>query len=594
MVACAAGFSAAGASRAALLFGNILFAFVSPVSAGAFLGKGQDLDLPDGGEVGRDLLADLERVAGQDHRTAVEARVALLADVLRPTFNALPRTGEDKIDAASVRYLLHRVFVDRHGWHVRGLHAEGAAWDSASPADMFQDHGAVHGLFIDRLSQGFSLRDVAVFAATLEKFVHMETVARLERAYWALDLPTDQDVADAAKAEEVLDTFMTMFVFGIDHTTASKAEVRRTVRAASDTHKGWNETQEWIRGVRREVLSAAGAGPQGAAASSPLSFNASTRVVEEAAERYGRWQNQDCDAVKSSLVELEGVPGTGRVWLDTFYESALNGSWMFTESADYLRALGALDETDPKRPSVIIPNYVNSPSNCLASSKYYSVCCVDECEVILSSLERNIAAPLASPARVAELVARLPPATVPAPREIPATLVRRLEEIAAANAGQVPLHGRLFAQWLHHLYPRECPFPQLFGTTQPTTPKEFRKQTGKEALAVESGMREHITNARNSSASAGHARSSAPVSVGGMDDTDNETCAVMPWSAQEELFVRGRTPEPADALRFGGWGGRIAFAALAASIGLSLARVVLAASAGATASTSAKQGKSFV
>uniref|UniRef100_A0A6U6TAN5 Phospholipase B-like n=1 Tax=Zooxanthella nutricula TaxID=1333877 RepID=A0A6U6TAN5_9DINO len=594
MVACAAGFSAAGASRAALLFGNILFAFVSPVSAGAFLGKGQDLDLPDGGEVGRDLLADLERVAGQDHRTAVEARVALLADVLRPTFNALPRTGEDKIDAASVRYLLHRVFVDRHGWHVRGLHAEGAAWDSASPADMFQDHRAVHGLFSDRLAHGFSLRDVAVFAATLEKFVHMETVARLETAYNVLDLPTDQDVEGVAKAEEVLDTFMAMFVFGIDHTTASKAEVRRTVRAASDTHKGWNETQEWIRGVRREVLSAAGAGPQGAAASSPLSFNASTRVVEEAAERYGRWQNQDCDGVKASLVELEGVAGTGRVWLDTFYESALNGSWMFTETEGYLRALGALDETDPRRPSVIIPNYVNSPSNCLASSKYYSVCCIDECEVILASLERDVAAPLASPARVAELVARLPSATVPAPREVPAALLRRLEEIAAANAGQVPLHGRLFAQWLHHVYPRECPFPPLFGTTQPTTPKEFKKQTGKAALAEEQEMREHIKKARSSSAFADHPGPSAPIVVDGMRDMANDTCTAMPWSAQEELFVGGKALEPAVALRSGWWGGRIAFAALAVSIGLSLARVVAAASASTKASTFASDGKCCV
>merc|ERR1719343_1639826 len=30
-------------------------------------------------------------------------------------------------------------------------------------------------------------------------------------------------------------------------------------------------------------------------------------------------------------------------------------------------------------------------------------------------------------------------------------------QIGKRHAGKVPPHGRLFAQWLHHAYPRECP-----------------------------------------------------------------------------------------------------------------------------------------
>merc|ERR1719237_375644 len=94
--------------------------------------------------------------------------------------------------------------------------------------------------------------------------------------------------------------------------------------------------------------------------------------------------------------------GSGRVRLNAFYTSALEGSWQFSEHIDYLRQLGALDESDPQRPSVIIPNYINSPSNCVASSKFYSVCCIDECEALLGHLETHIAAPEASSAFIAE------------------------------------------------------------------------------------------------------------------------------------------------------------------------------------------------
>lgn len=78
--------------------------------------------------------------------------------------------------------------------------------------------------------------------------------------------------------------------------------------------------------------------------------------------------------------------------------------------------LGALDESDPLQPSVVIPNYVNSLSNCIASSSFYSVCCRDECEGLLAHLEQRIAAPEATPGYIAEIVAHLPSDTVEAPR----------------------------------------------------------------------------------------------------------------------------------------------------------------------------------
>merc|ERR1712217_944668 len=106
---------------------------------------------------------------------------------------------------------------------------------------------------------------------------------------------------------------------------------------------------------------------------------------------YGRWQNAECVDLKNSLLKLE-TPGTGRVPLHDFYGSALQGNWQFSETIGYLRVLGAVDESVPSRPSVIIPNYINAPSNCVASSKFYSVCCIDECEGLVSHLETRVAA----------------------------------------------------------------------------------------------------------------------------------------------------------------------------------------------------------
>merc|ERR1719188_689126 len=99
--------------------------------------------------------------------------------------------------------------------------------------------------------------------------------------------------------------------------------------------------------------------------------------------------------------------GTGRVLLSEFYRTGLQGDFLFIEHADFLRKLGALDESDPKHPSVIIANYLSSQANCLASTTFHSVCCIDECERLLGHLERSISAPSALPGQVAQLVANL-------------------------------------------------------------------------------------------------------------------------------------------------------------------------------------------
>ena len=83
----------------------------------------------------------------------------------------------------------------------------------------------------------------------------------------------------------------------------------------------------------------------------------------------------------------------------------------------------------------------------------------------MAHLEKDVSAPAASPKRIVELISALPSASVSAPRELSATLRIRLDKIGEDHGGSVQLHSRLFAQWMHHAYPRECPFPHMSGTT---------------------------------------------------------------------------------------------------------------------------------
>merc|ERR1711933_637711 len=52
-------------------------------------------------------------------------------------------------------------------------------------------------------------------------------------------------------------------------------------------------------------------------------------------------------------------------------------------------------------------------------------------------------------------------ASVKAPRQLHSQLEDKLYEVAARHGGRVPLHGRLFAQWMHFAFPLECPYPQV-------------------------------------------------------------------------------------------------------------------------------------
>ena len=85
----------------------------------------------------------------------------------------------------------------------------------------------------------------------------------------------------------------------------------------------------------------------------------------------------------------------------------------------------------------------------------YAICCRNECEELQGQLESRLQGAVAEPKEVLAMVSSMASDTVAAPRELSEQLRNRLQEVAEMHGGRVPIHGRLFAQWMHHAFPRE-------------------------------------------------------------------------------------------------------------------------------------------
>merc|ERR1719223_1582989 len=212
-----------------------------------------------------------------------------------------------------------------------------------------------------------------------------------------------------------------------------------------------------------------------------LSFDDVAGVVSEVSSSFAHWQNAMCETTIEHLVELEEGK-SGRVKLVDFYNAALHkGRYQFTETITYLRQLGTLDESDETNPRVIIPNYLLGRSNCVARTSYYSVCCLDDCELLFSALERSLARASSTSPEIVKAVQDVSFASRFSETHaggLSKLLRRRLDEVAAHHEGLIPLHGRLFAQWMHLAFPQECPYPHKAGTVYYSSMEQWEKETG--------------------------------------------------------------------------------------------------------------------
>eukprot|EP00932_Pfiesteria_piscicida_P006837 SRR837773.16806.p3 GENE.SRR837773.16806~~SRR837773.16806.p3 ORF type:complete len:388 (+),score=144.94 SRR837773.16806:58-1164(+) len=346
--------------------------------------------------------------------------------------------------------------MKEHGWLIKGLEPRGfqVHASEAQGAHVLKDQvpAVLEQLLESRHAhRGLSLGDVVAMVALMERLVLEQSVELLHTAYEYMNMSSADSLS-----EDSLHSVLMSYLILVRRPTLDMEEHNSWVQ---EFHQQTLEPESFVaKAVEFEKELFTNAAFEQRDRCNPFaeprySFEATSRFVDRLMQQYGKFQNEECRSMKSALMDLD-PSGQGLVPLSKFYLSS--EEFGFWESTEYLREIGALDESSGS-PRVRISNYVLGPSNCIANSQYYSVCCLDECKGIQSELEGAVKAPVSTPERLLRLVSGVGSSTVDAPRELSADLQAKLHAIAKHHGGQVPLHGRLFTQWLHFAFPTSAP-----------------------------------------------------------------------------------------------------------------------------------------
>merc|ERR1719189_1583180 len=320
---------------------------------------------------------------------------------------------------------------------------------------------------------GFSLDEAVVMISALEHLLFDSDSALLERIYRSRSfLPTS--VLDKKQLQALLKDYMVYWIVGDDEETA--AALLKDPRLFEESVPHWTAIVAMVEGsvmaleFSRQQTLEVGAGR--AAFEGRYTFEDALRVAGSISRNFGSFWETQCQDTKASLSALD-TTRTGRVRLPDFYGANKEGEWRFAESEAYLRELGALDETSTWRgKQVIVSNYMQAASNCVVTRSHYLVCCMVECEGILAQVEAAVGAPVATADQLLQVVNSITDGD-DEPAHLDASMRAQLQRIAQMHGGHVPLHGRLFAQWLHFAFPRDCAFPHKAGDTATLTPAQF-------------------------------------------------------------------------------------------------------------------------
>jgi len=443
-----------------------------------------------------------------------QAHLARVEEALLPIWRSSPKNEAGRVQQRTLRYMAHRHFTKTFSMWVRGLEHSSSAISDWRSADVLSQQVPkyVESVLASRhaAEHGFDLRDAALMVAALERMVFDAESHMLDDVYRRHMRPTDEGLGRSALVA-IVEEYLLRWILA-EHVGSSQGRITSR-EITGRAFPNWREVADMAAGEIRALDF------RKKRMSQHYTFDDAHEIVGGIVHRFGSFWESECTSMRDQLVAMD-AHGTGRVPLAKFYGSGLDVDWRFAESEAYLRDLGALDETSAWRgKQVIIANYIQAASNCIVSTPHYLLCCANGCESLLGEVEAGVGRPLGTPDEILRLVGNM---TSPndgdegAPH-ISASVGRQLGEIAAAHGGQVPIHGRLFAQWLHYAFPRECPFPHKVGAVSARTPTEF----GQGYMATAGDMQDHASLA------------DAPQEP--VDKEDDQWMSQ--WSSEEELLA---------------------------------------------------------
>jgi len=478
------------------------------------------------------------------------ARAESIRAGLLPMWRTLPKNEHDRVEWRLLRFATHRHFMQRFHVLVRGLEPTIRVNSShAGEAEILSQQGPTlaQALAGPQGKHGFSLDEAVVMIAALEHLLFDSDNALLEKIYRNRRLMTTS-LLDKDQMQALLRDYMVYWIVGDDEESAAALLADPRLLVESVPH--WTAIVNMVEGsvaaleFSRQRTPEVGAGR--VAFEARYTFEDALKVAGSISRSFGSFWETQCQDTKASLVALD-TTHTGRVRLADFYGANKDGEWRFGESEAYLRELGALDETSAWRgKQVIVSNYMQAASNCVVTRSHYLVCCMVECEEILGQVEAAVGSPVAAPDKILEVVSSIADGD-DEPAHLDAAMRAQLQRVARMHGGHVPLHGRLFAQWLHYVFPRDCAFPHKAGDTAALTPAQFGEASIVSAEEVSRHVAEDVVQ--------------RDLTGGNMSSEQGEW--MTQWSEEEELL--------ADYPRRSGisWDGRhvLALGAAAAVIG---------------------------
>jgi len=478
------------------------------------------------------------------------ARAESIRAGLLPMWRTLPKNEHDRVEWRLLRFATHRHFMQRFHVLVRGLEPTIRVNSShAGEAEILSQQGPTlaQALAGPQGKHGFSLDEAVVMIAALEHLLFDSDSVLLEKIYRNRRLMTTS-LLDKEQLQALLTDYMVYWIVGDDEESA--VALLKDPRLLVESVPHWTAIVTMVEGsvtaleFSRQQTPEVGAGRL--AFEARYTFKDALNVAGSISRSFGSFWETQCQDTKASLMALD-TTNTGRVRLADFYGANKDGEWRFGESEAYLRELGALDETSAWRgKQVIVSNYVQAASNCVVTRSHYLVCCMVECEEILGQVEAAVGAPVAAPDQLLQVVESIADGD-DEPAHLDAAMRAQLQRVARMHGGHVPLHGRLFAQWLHYAFPRDCAFPHKAGNTAALTPAQFGEASIVSAEEVSRHVAEDIVQ--------------QDLASGNMSSEQGEW--MTQWSEEEELL--------ADYPRRSGisWDGRhvLALGAAAAVIG---------------------------
>jgi len=461
-----------------------------------------------------DLDMAINDALGGDLKSRV-GRFEKVRPTLAPLWQSLAKDSNGRIDRRSLNYIVQRYMMSTNHLSIIGLEHVQQANNPSSDVHLMNHAPSFVKDIIEGNSSvsGFSLDDAVAMTVMLEELLAHMGDTLLEKMYSRQKLEIT-DVIPREKVVKLLEGYLVHWL--LSDGTESGETFQQPDEELSNSFDDWDKLAQFVTGK----LHGFEANPPAHIRESrwsPLrqefSFADVSYIVRTVIMTFGDFWRSECVMVRDSLLRMDYTQ-TGRVKLSDFHGAALNGEWRFSESRDYLRQLGALDESSAMLgPRVIVPNYLQGASNCIVSDRHYRVCCANDCDSIISEIEVAVSWATASADRLFDIVSNITVGLDDQRPKLTSTMKSQLHDIAAGHGGQIPIHGRLFSQWLHYIFPKDCPFPHKAGTVSSMSPMQYGAY-----MASEREIRKHAGETHNES--------------NGTDEND----WMSQWSEDEELL----------------------------------------------------------